>query len=187
MHEDLERALAELAATSDAFLKLASPLSPSGLNWRPSPGSWSIGQCIDHVATTNGRMLPLLDRAIADAREAGRLSDGPFRYGWIARWFLSSTGPSGRRMSAPAPYRPSLSALEPVETLERYRSVAARLANAARAADGLDLGRVRVPSAALPILRLPLGIWFLSLAAHERRHLNQASAVRLEAGFGSAA
>jgi hypothetical protein len=185
MHADLQRSVDELVTTSNAIFALAAPLSSTEFNWRSAPDRWSIGQCIDHLATTNGRMLPLLERAVAKSRAAGRFSDGPFRYGWISRWFLAETGPGGGRASAPSRYLPSLSELAPGPTLERYKNGLDRLVSAAHKADGLDLGRVRVPSAALPILRLPLGIWFLSLSAHGARHLNQGRAVRALPEFGT--
>ena len=59
-------------------------------------------------------------------------------------------------------------------------AVSARFEDAQRAfeqsvfaADGLDLSKVRVSSPALPLLRLPLGIWFLSTSSHTLRHLNR--------------
>lgn len=185
MHDDLATAIQRIEATRDAFLALASPLPEAEFNWRRDDGSWSIGQCIDHVATTAERMIPLLEAAIADARARGKTGRGPFGYGAVARWFLKATGPTGGKAKAPAPYRPSRSTLGREATLERLRGGSARLVEACRSADGIDLRRVRVPSAALALLRLPLGIWFLSLAGHGERHLAQAIRVREDQGFGA--
>ena len=54
------------------------------------------------------------------------------------------------------------------------------------AVDGVDLARVRVPSLALALLRLPLGVWFLVLPQHTLRHLARARHVRDDARFPAA-
>ena len=64
-----------------------------------------------------------------------------------------------------------------------HPDLATALADHAAAADGVDLARVRVPSPALALLRLPIGIWFLALPQHALRHLAQGRRVREDARF----
>jgi hypothetical protein len=45
-------------------------------------------------------------------------------------------------------------------------------------ANAPELARVRVPSPALELLRLPVGIWLHALPQHTLRHLAQARRVR---------
>jgi hypothetical protein len=48
----------------------------------------------------------------------------------------------------------------------------------AQSADGLDLARIKVPTPISRLIRLSLGMTFAQVAAHERRHLDQAWRVR---------
>ncbi len=50
-------------------------------------------------------------------------------------------------------------------------------------ANGLDLARVKVPSPALAILKLPIGGMFAVQAMHEQRYLSQARQVTDNAAF----
>jgi len=52
-------------------------------------------------------------------------------------------------------------------------------------ADGVDLARIKVTSAASRWLRLSLGLWFALLVGHQERHLAQAERVRKQADFPS--
>ena len=51
------------------------------------------------------------------------------------------------------------------------------------AADGLDLGGIRMSSPISRRFKMSLGQWFAFLAAHERRHLWQAWQVRKDPAF----
>ena len=66
---------------------------------------------------------------------------------------------------------------------ERFLAAQRAFEAAVEAADGLDLSRVRVSSPAIPLLRLQLGIWFLSTNAHTLRHLGQARRVLSDPRF----
>jgi hypothetical protein len=42
---------------------LATELTLDQLNWKPVPGQWSVGQCLEHLAVTN----EIYGAAIVDA------------------------------------------------------------------------------------------------------------------------
>lgn len=188
MHADIDRALEDSRSATGQWRGLAGGLSHLQANWRPGPDSWSIAQCVDHLASTTGPLVPAIHAAVTRARASGRLSTGPFRYGFVATWFLRSLAPTGaRRVRAPGLYRPSASDLDLAATASRFFAVQEAFEEAAASADGLDLARVRVASPALAILRLPLGTWVLATAAHTLRHLHQAQRVRADSRFPGAA
>ncbi len=184
MQAELTSALDRHDAVTDRWLDEIRGLTPAQVNWRSAPETWSIAQCLEHVTTVSAQVLPALAAASAGARARGLTSQCPFRYGPLARWFLAGQSPSpARRMRTPAAYRPSDSELEIDALEERFLEVQDGLRTTIVAADGLDLGRVRVPSPALRLLRLPLGIWLQALPAHTDRHLEQARRVRADGRF----
>jgi hypothetical protein len=164
---------------------LAGALTEQQFNWRPAPEKWSIGQCLAHLATTD-RVLPAIDRAIADARTRGWLAPGPFRYGWVTRWVIGSMEPPPkRRMRTPPILTPAATVLSRDEVLRTLAASRDRLLERIQAATGLDLKRAIVVSPVSRLFRLPLGGYFAFLAAHDRRHLWQARQVRGASGFGN--
>jgi len=177
----------QLEELQGEILGLLRPLDDPQINWRPEPWMWSIGQCVDHLTRTNGLVLAPLHAALAQARVRGRAGQEPFHYGFLSRWFLRSLSPeSKQRVKTPRKYTP---APEHRTTLleKEFTRVQQDLLSALAASDGLDLGRVFVRSPALWLLRVPAGIWFAGLAAHEARHLRQARAVRDHPAFPSRA
>ena len=55
---ELEERRKELEALNDRAHIMMARLTPTGLFWRPAEGSWSIGECVNHIAATNRGMLP---------------------------------------------------------------------------------------------------------------------------------
>jgi DinB superfamily len=187
MHSDLLTSLRELQEANDGWGSLVTGLTDPQGNWRPAPNRWSIAQCMDHLNATTGKLLPPITAAIHRGRADDLIAQGPFPYGFVSRWFLRSLAPEGAKpIPAPATYRPSTSDLQLSVVSERFRNVQEQFKQALISADGLHLGKVCVTSPALSILRLPLGIWFLSTTSHMLRHLNQARRVRSDERFPSA-
>src|SRR3989442_4469217 len=183
MNAELAGYLQQIEAAKREAATFLAGMTDAQFNWRPSPERWSIGQCFDHLNVSVRTALPAFDRAIAAARVRGRLSPGPFRYGWFARWMVGSMEPPvKRRQGTFKILRPAVEVpLAP--TLAEFRSMRDQLAERARSADGLDLRRVRVVSPVFRLLRLPLGAYFAFVLAHDRRHLWQARNLGAALGF----
>ena len=187
MQQDLATALADHTAATDGWRALLRDLSAEQANWRPAPQRWSIAQCVDHVRIVTEAVLPGLEAAVADARERGATAPGTVRYGWLGRWFLAAQAPGrGRGARTPGVYGPSATSVDAAVVWARFEAVQARFGAVIEAAAGVDLARVRVPSPALAVLRLPVGIWFQALPQHALRHLAQARRVRDDERFPAA-
>lgn len=178
----------EIEETGRAAAKLAGDLTPKQLWWRPASDRWSVGGCLEHLVRTGEEYLVVLDEAIEEGRTAGRTAEGPFRHNLAGRWVARMLEPPPR-LKLPAPKRirprpPSTGeTMEPGERaagsspLPGFLALRSHLARRLEAADGLDLGRIRVPSPFVPLLRFDLDSAFHVIAAHERRHLWQARQV----------
>jgi hypothetical protein len=167
----LRRQFEDLSAAADA---LASPLSDAQFTWQPPSGGWSVSQCLDHLNATARMYLPRLDEGIADAISRGLYGDGPFSYSWLGRISVTVMEPPPRfRVKNPAAFAPGTSRSKQ-EVLPAFRAYQVQYIDRLHQANGLDLARARVGSPTSKLVRLPLGSAFLTLAAHERRHLWQA-------------
>ncbi len=162
---------------------LVAGLDEDAFNWRPAPNRWSIAECIVHLNATGELILPPLSRKVERAREQGRIATGAFRRTLFSRVFLAFMEPPyrvripGPRNLLPEPERHRL------EVADTFIALQDRIIATMAAADGLDLGGVRMNSPFRRPVRITLAEWFLFLAAHERRHLWQAAGVRREGGF----
>ena len=55
---------ADLDANDQAAKKLVAELTEEQLNWQQAPGSWSVGQCLEHLCITNEAYLPPISVAV---------------------------------------------------------------------------------------------------------------------------
>jgi hypothetical protein len=182
----LSSELAELdrqfsAAKTEAS-SLVSGLELPQFNWRPSPHSWSIAQCLMHLNIVGDRYVHVLETTLAEAKAQGGTAQGPFGYGWLGKWILKNTEPPPTRKSkAPRSTRPTDD--QPVKAvLPTFVHLQGQLAAQLEEANGLDLARIKVPAPGLPF-KFNLHLTFAWIAAHERRHLWQARQVRDNSAF----
>ncbi len=183
MNAELAGYLQQIEAAKQEGAAFLAGMTDAQFNWRPGPDRWSIGQCFDHLNVSVRKTLPAFDRAIAAARERGRLASGPFRYGWFARWMVGSMEPPVKRRQGTFKILVPAQEVPLAPTLAEFRTLREQLAERVRNADGLDLRRARVVSPVTRLLRMPLGAYFAFVLAHDRRHLWQARNVRTAPEF----
>lgn len=175
--DDVQRILDDLDANLRRAEALVRDLDEAQFAWQPSPGSWSIAQCLDHLNVANRAYLAPMREAAEKARQQGRRRRGPIRQGFVERWFTRSMEPPpSRRLPAPKKAVPTLR-----EGKERiagdFRRIQGEAEALLREAADLDMS-IRFQNPFFPLARLTVGSGFLIIAAHERRHLWQAERVR---------
>jgi len=162
---------------------LTAGLTEEQFNWRPSPGQWSIEECLAHLTIVGQWEIRAIEEAIDDGRTRGMTGTEPFRYGAIDQLVVdltAATGPDGKpRQRFPAPRRfvpahgqPLTAVLPTFQHLQRQFQIQMERA------EGLDLARVKVKTPLSRFLRMSLGMMFAQAVAHEERHLAQARRVR---------
>src|SRR6476620_2311850 len=67
--------------------QLCDNLTAAQFSWRPEPGRWSIAECLVHLNISAKLFSQAIASAVNDARAAGLVGTGPFRYGPFSRWF----------------------------------------------------------------------------------------------------
>lgn len=175
------------AAERDAQA-LVADLGEERSGWCAETGSWSVAECLDHLATTNRVYLHAMEEPATRAREQGRLRQGPAAPGFVGRWFVRTMEPPVRapfRMKAPRIVEPR--AAPPLaNAFASFRASQDEVRAFLRAHADLDLAAVRFPNPFLRGVRFSLATGLHVITAHERRHLWQAWRVRRAAeGAGS--
>lgn len=155
-------------------------LSESQGTWRADAGSWSVAECLDHLATANRVYLQAMAEPAEDGRRAGRIRRGPAALGLFGRWFVRSLEPPVRpwlRTKSPQAIRPRTApslAEAWAAFLESHQAVRDFLtANA-----DLDVAGVSFPNPFFSRVRMRLVTGLHVILAHEHRHLWQAWRVR---------
>jgi hypothetical protein len=180
---ELEGYRAQFEAIKRDASELVAGLSDAQFNWRPAPGVWSIAECLAHLNVTGQYFLPRIDRRLREARAAGMLSEGPFRYGLLSRVMVRGSEPPAKlKFKAPKIFQPMSEHLSAV-IVPAFMTLQDQLVERLRAARGVDLRRVKVTSPVSSLVKISLGQVFPFVAAHERRHLWQARRVREDANF----
>ena len=173
LHDQLE------ANTRDARA-VAEGMTAAHGEWRAEAGSWSVAQCLDHLATGNRVYLNAMRPSAVRAREERRLRSGIARPGLLGGLFVRSLEPPVKlalRMKAPRKIKPQPSPPLSDAIAAFLASQQDMLAFLRDSAD-LDLTHVRFPNPFVRGVRFSLATGFHVTAAHERRHLWQAWRVR---------
>lgn len=183
LNSELERLQYQVHVVRQEAEGLLHGLSDAQLNWSPRPGAWSIAQCMDHLNVTNAKMIQEIEKSIKHGKEAGIKGDGPFVYGFLGRWFRKILEPPVKmKVKAPGAFQPSprrsMDEIVPV-----WNKTHDRIEELILSANGLDLSRVRVQSAASSLMKFQLGMSFWIQSAHDRRHLWQIRQVRNDSSF----
>jgi DinB superfamily len=167
------------AAESDARALVAGLTEESGA-WRVDAGSWSVAECIDHLATANrvylDAMHPIAERALAQ----GRRRRGPATPGLIGGWFVRMLEPPVKpRFKTRAPQMIRSRQAPPLaDAFGKFLASQGQVRAFLRAFAEIDLAGVSFRNPFIGGVRFSLATGLHVIAAHERRHLWQAWRVR---------
>ena len=188
MPGDIATVLRDLTRAEQEAAELVSGLSVAQINWRPNSGrSWSIAQCLNHLARINRVYSAAMYETASHAGKEPASSSQAISPGWFGAWFIRSMEPPVRtRMKSPRKAIPIQEQCDPVDALAEFVESHEPVRGVIEASRQLDLNRVRFKNPFLPILRFTIGTGLMVINAHDRRHLWQAGQVRRAAGFPAA-
>jgi hypothetical protein len=175
---EIQALIDQLATTEAEARAVADGLSDELSRWATAPGSWSVSQCIDHLAVSNREYIKAMELAAGRGRARGCLRKQLAKPGLFGSWFIRSIEPPvKRRFKAPQaicprtapPLADSLDSL--VASHDRVREFLVSNAD-------LDLASIHFPNPFIPGVRFSLATGIHVIPAHERRHLWQARMVR---------
>lgn len=170
------------AAERDARALVSGLTEPLGA-WRLDPESWSVAECLDHLAIANRVYLRAMQPAAERALTQGRRRRRPAQPGLIGTWFVRTLEPPAKpglkskaHHSIQPRHAPSLADAtgQFLASQDEVRTFLRRYAD-------IDLAGVRFPNPFIRGVRFSLATGLHAMAAHERRHLWQAWRLRRSA------
>jgi hypothetical protein len=179
-HPDIAELQDAFAAAEDDARRLVEGLDERTGTWRTDDASWSVAQCLDHLAIGNRVYLQAMEGASTRALARGRQRRGPARAGLVGGLFALSLEPPakpGKKRRAPAKARPGPDpglAAAAGAFFTTQQDIQAYLVRY----EDLDLAGVRFPNPFVRAIHFSLASGLHVLASHERRHLWQAWNVR---------
>jgi hypothetical protein len=186
---DLQRLTDALDAAERDARAIVDSLTEAQGAWRPADGSWSVAECLDHLATANRVYLAAMQPAAARALGDGRHRRGLALPGVVGGWFVRYLEPpvkSPLKSRAPRAIRPRTApALH--DAMTAFLASQQEVHTFLRTYAGIDLAGVRFPNPFIRGVRFSLATGLHVIAAHERRHLWQAWRVRQAAERSTAA
>jgi hypothetical protein len=175
------------AADRDAQA-LVADLNEERGGWRAEADSWSVAECLDHLATANRVYLNAMKEPAIRARERGRVRRGPAKPGFVGRWFARTMEPPVKmrfRMKAPRLIKPR-TAPPLADAFAGFRTSQDEVRAFLLEYADLDLAGVRFPNPFVRGIRFSLATGLHVITAHQRRHLWQAWRVRRAAEAAAA-
>jgi DinB superfamily len=166
----------ELSANDQTAQTLFRGLTEEQLNWQAEPGSWSVGQCLEHLCLTNEAYLAPISKALKEKPDSPVEQITP---GWFGRWFIRSfvePSPNSKSVSAPARIRPA-ARVDPA-VLSRFLASNKSCRELIVRTSGKNINRIRFWNPFVYGIRFTVGTGLEIITGHERRHLRQAERVR---------
>lgn len=152
-------------------------LSPAQVNWKPGPDRWSVGQCFDHLITTNKSYFPIFE-CVAQGEKRNTLWESmPILPGLFGGLLIRSLDPaSTRKLKAPAAFAPASSDIDG-EIIQKFTAQQEHLSMSLKGLEGADLDAIKMTSPALKLITYSLRDACTIIVVHEQRHLQQATNV----------
>jgi hypothetical protein len=168
--QQLQLLAAEIQDITHQARRLAAQCPVASLESCAHPGSWSVAECLDHLAQSAFAFLPAMTDAIAAAPRL--TANRRLRTGVLASLFIGNLQP---------PYRIRLKVLPQLEpqcrdfaaAWQRFEESQARLLETIRSASGLAIDKVSIKSPVYARIRYNVYGALRMLIAHEHRHLWQ--------------
>lgn len=157
-------------------------LTPSQLNWKPSPDRWSVAQCFDHLITSNNGYFPVIDNVLA-GRKRTFWESIPVLPGLAGKLLIKSLDPaSTRKIKAPKRFEPAQSDIS-ASVIDDFADQQSKIVEKMKATEHLDLERIVITSPVASAVTYSLMDAYRIIVVHEQRHFQQAKRVMEETGF----
>ncbi|MDH3648923.1 MAG: DinB family protein [Saprospiraceae bacterium] len=155
----------------EAVLK---PLNLQQLNWKENTTSWSVGECVHHIMTTNRSYFATFDRLTGGSYVPSTWTKLPRL--WHTFWgkvVLQMVAPKLRsRSKSPQVFQPTLGS-HPLSILEDFKKHQRELTRKLHQLPGRPHDRIIISSPASQKLTYSLQHAVEIIANHELRHANQ--------------
>ena len=170
------RAIDELHASDRQATAVALGLDAEQLNQPPAPGSWSVGQCLEHLYIANEVYLPPMTQALVGQSASSVEQVTP---GWFGRYFIRTyIDPTTQKARAKAPGKIRPAQRVDADILARFLRSNDAARDLVRRASAFDVNRIRFKNPFVGGIRFTVGTGIEIIWRHQRRHLLQAERAR---------
>jgi hypothetical protein len=157
-------------------------LSPVQLNWKPSAERWSVGQCFDHLITSNKGFPPIIDEVLK-GRKQSFWESMPLLPGLAGKLLIKSLDPANtRKMRAPKRFEPAQSDIN-ASVINDFIKQQNGIVEKMKSTRHLDLEKIIITSPAAAAIKYSLMDAYRIIVVHEHRHFHQAKRVTDETAF----
>jgi hypothetical protein len=179
--DEVTRALDTTAVDAQAAF---GGLTAEQLNWRPDARAWSVAQCLDHLRTANRLMVAAAQHALSHPPAFWQRV--PFAPRFFGRMLVASQSPqAARKYTASAAATPTASAVGP-DIVDQFLDTHRDRASWMHSLDPAVAGRTIMVSPFARFVTYSVLDGCRLMAAHDRRHFEQARRVTEAAGFPGA-
>src|SRR5215813_5897815 len=100
--------LDEVEAVAKDTEAIFGRLNAEQINWKPNADAWSIGQCFDHLLTTNREYFSQMDRVIKKEKSTTMWQRAPFLPGFFGKIVIGVVDPASvKKIKAPKIFHPA--------------------------------------------------------------------------------
>ena len=149
------------------------------LNWKKSPESWSVLECLEHLNRYGDYYIPEIEKQIESSHH---LSREKFKSGWLGNYFAESMLPKEKlnKMKTFKTMDPKGSTLD-MASVHKFMDQQKAMINLLDKASGVDISKTKTGISISKWIKLRLGDTFRVVIYHNQRHLAQAERVLKEA------
>ena len=177
--EERDKAVAELEGSKKMFLDATRGLSAAQWNFKPSPERWSVAECANHIALSEGFVFGLVtdqilkSPATPEKREATKGKD---------ELVVKMMQDRSHKATAPEQIDPTKKPMKPEESVKAILDSHARIEDFVKTTQE-DL-RDHVFDHPVPAIgTLDAYQWVLLISGHTRRHTLQSLEVKADPNF----
>lgn len=142
------------------------------LNWKESPESWSVLECIEHLNRYGDFYIPEITNKIKNSKHN---NSKVFKSNWLGKYFSKSVSynESLNKMKTFKSMNPLNSELD-IRTLEKFINHQHQIIELLDKSKDVNLDKTKTAISISKLIKLRLGDTFRVLIYHNERHIKQA-------------
>jgi hypothetical protein len=182
-HSNLSTVLAEGRLVADETRRVFGQLSAEQINWKPSEGEWSIGQCFDHLVISNRPFFQIVGEILEGRQRPRGWERMPLLPRFFGKLLINTLRPDSRRkVNARPAFYPSTSHI-PAGIITSFVEQQDRLLDLMEATRGLNLDGITITSPVVRVITYSLMDAYRIIVVHEQNHFVQARRAMELPGF----
>ncbi|MCC9135879.1 DinB family protein [Pontibacter silvestris] len=149
------------------------------LNYKPSPDSWSVLECLEHLNRYSNYYNQAIAKAIATSPEGMYKSE--ISYSWIGKKFLVMMRPQNMKKHKTLKHMNPNNSKLGREVMVAFQKHQDELLALLEGAKSVNLNKMAIPVEFFKLLKIRIGETLGFNVVHEERHVQQALRVKQQA------